>query len=134
MTSSTQAHRIITLSRWVNPRYYTIRQLLTLSCISYISLSTYYTSKYVAIDDVKVYHWTRVLSAACGWVGSLRVPKMLRSPIYGGFSSFYGVDVDDFIGSFEDYKTFGDFFARPVKVRSLLIISNINRKEKSTLQ
>jgi len=71
------------------------------------------------VEDVKLYHWTRVLSSLTGWISSTRVPVMLRSPFYGGFSSFYGVDTTDFIGNYEDYESLTDFFTRPVKARTI---------------
>lgn len=82
-------------------------------------MSVYYSSKYVMAEDVRLYHWTRVISSMTGWLCTTPVPSFLRSPIYGGFSSFYGVDTEDFIGEFADYATLTDFFTRPVRPRTI---------------
>merc|ERR1712070_436350 len=42
----------------------------------------------------------------------------MRSTFYGAFSSFWGVDTEDFLGKFEDYESIQEFFTRPVKPRT----------------
>ena len=105
------------LSNIVNRQRISLRQLLIILIISYVSFSLYYTYNYAVVDDVQVYHWSRCLSNLMGYINSLYIPIKLRPYLYNAFSSFYNVDTNDFLGKFEDYETMVDFFTRPVKPR-----------------
>jgi hypothetical protein len=51
-------HRTILNPTIVNPRYYTLRQLFAITIMGYVSMSVYYSSKYVMAEDVRLYHVT----------------------------------------------------------------------------
>jgi len=122
-TAKSSGH-ILSLSRFINPRYYTVRQLLMLSVISYVGFSVYYTSQY-EMDGVQMYHYTRTVSRINGYIATMYMPQFMRPYVYGLYSSVYGVDVTDFIGKFEDYERPVDFFTRRVKPRKIEKSDNV---------
>lgn len=110
--------------RFMNPRYYTVRQLFVISVLSYFGFYAYHSSQY-EVDGVQIHHYTRAFSRFNGYITSLYVPEALRPTIYGLFSNFYGVDIDDFIGTYKDYERTVDFFTRRVKPRKIEKSNNV---------
>lgn len=98
---------------------YTTRQLLVFTILGYMVFSSYYLHNWYVVDDVQVFHYSKVLSRINGYLGNINVPVFLRAPLYGAWMKFFNGDVDDFIGKYEDYETSCDFFSRPIKPRAL---------------
>lgn len=57
----------------------------------------------------------RLWSRWWGWLTSVHVPSPLRPWVYGFYSSFYGVNLDEMSGNLADYPCLGQFFTRKLK-------------------
>jgi phosphatidylserine decarboxylase len=67
----------------------------------------------VAVD---VLRWTPkgTLSRGIGWLARRRVPRRLRSALYGGFARYAGADLTALDRPLDAFERFDDFFTRPL--------------------
>lgn len=56
-----------------------------------------------------------LLSRLTGVVAGLPLPRALRPPLYRAFARRYGADLSELDRPLEDFRCFGDFFARPLR-------------------
>ena len=61
----------------------------------------------------------KIISYFAGLISRIKIPKFLRTKIFGLYISFYHVDVNDFKKPIEDFTSFQDFFTREVKNRKI---------------
>lgn len=84
-----------------------------------VAIGLYSTLTTTKVDNVPVFHYTRVMSNFAGWVGGLYIPKFLRNSFFGLYSKVYNVKQEDMIKPFDQYESFIQFFTRPVKARTI---------------
>src|SRR5262245_49301140 len=53
-------------------------------------------------------------SNGIGWIARRRVPRPLRSAIYGGFARYAGADLSALDRPIDEFECFDDFFTRPL--------------------
>ena len=59
---------------------------------------------------------TRSLSRAWGWVASLRVPEVIRRPVYGAFVWATGANMEEALkADIKEYESLVDLFKRKIK-------------------
>jgi phosphatidylserine decarboxylase len=68
----------------------------------------------VAVDLLR---WTPkgAFSRGVGWAASRTVPRLLRSPIYGGFARLVGADMSILDRPLPEFGRFDEFFTRPLR-------------------
>ena len=59
--------------------------------------------------------YTRVQSRITGYVCEMYMPVCFRAPLFGLFSYFYGVKINEATRPYAQYTTFTDFFTRTLK-------------------
>jgi phosphatidylserine decarboxylase len=62
---------------------------------------------------------TRIGSREVGLIAQMKVPIFMRSLLFGFYSMYYGVIVDDMVHPFNHYETVNQFFTREVQTRQI---------------
>lgn len=66
------------------------------------------------------------MSSLAGWAGNLKIESIqLRKLLFGLYSKVYGCNLEEADKPLEAYKSFGEFFARPLK-RGARVIEKVN--------
>lgn len=98
---------------------YSVKKLVLVFLGANLGFGLYATLRDTRLEDVQVYHSTRLISSFAGWCGRLGIPHFMRATLFGYYCKVYNVRQEDMLRPLDDYTSFVDFFTRKVKERQV---------------